>query len=618
MSKRTFPWIIASAGIALLGLIAMQLTWIAAAVELEESRFARQVQDVLRDAVDNVEQTEMAADIVQFIAADSLMGHTIIVNTDTINGEDQLLRDSGAAAALQYLRLITTELGEFRTDRLADDDDYDGGSDVRVQVYRGGTADSVNVDLDMQTHVRTTQIRLSDESSFEIGAELPGSIDQEINITWQSDSGDSALPSAAVLDHLEGLDSNVRLIVGMPESDDTTELYSHRANKRVRAIARTSDRLLRELTTTAMTADQRIDTSVLRSRLNDDFTRRGIDMPFNMSIEPLHQADAATTGKAYRAVLFPRDVLRPSEFLTVEFPDQQNHILMSMGFNLGASLLFLLLLIACFAFTLHALIRQKKISDIKTDFINNMTHEFKTPISTISLASEALLEPTVADRGDRVQRFASVIFAENKRLEHQVERALQAAIMDRGELNLHLQRFDIHRLVRAAAETLGVRLEQVGGQLDLRLDANEFNIVGDEVHLANVIYNLLDNAEKYSPEKPRITVRTFNRPGILLVEVSDKGLGLSREARRRIFDKFYRVPTGNVHDVKGFGLGLSYVRDIVLAHGGSVDVRSESGAGSTFCLSFPVDGPPPGKHDVALNAAGDVNKATDKPQEEKI
>lgn len=617
MSKRTFPWIIASAGIALLGLIAMQLTWIAAAVELEESRFARQVQDVLRDAVDNVEQTEMAADIVQFIAADSLMGHTIIVNTDTINGADQLLRDSGAAAALQYLKLITTGLGEFRTDKLADDDEFDGGSDVRVQVYRGGTTDSVGIDLDMQTHVRTTQIRLSDDTSLEIEGELPASIDQEINITWQSDIGDSAVPQAAVLGHLDGLDSNVRLIVGLPDSDDTTELYSHRANKRVRAIARTSDRLLRELTTTAMTADQRIDTSVLRSRLNDDFTRRGIDMPFNMSIEPLHEADAATTGKVYRAVLFPRDVLRPSEFLTVEFPDQQNHILMSMGVNLGASLLFLLLLIACFAFTLHALIRQKKISDIKTDFINNMTHEFKTPISTISLASEALLEPTVADRGDRVKRFASVIFAENKRLEHQVERALQAAIMDRGELNLHLQRFDMHRLVCAAAETLGVRLEQVGGRLDLQLGADVFNIVGDEVHLANVIYNLLDNAEKYSPEKPRITVRTFNRPGILFVEVSDKGLGLSREARRRIFDKFYRVPTGNVHDVKGFGLGLSYVRDIVLAHGGSVDVNSESGAGSAFCLSLPIDGPPPGRREAGLNGATDVNKATGEPQEEK-
>jgi two-component system phosphate regulon sensor histidine kinase PhoR len=292
----------------------------------------------------------------------------------------------------------------------------------------------------------------------------------------------------------------------------------------------------------------------------------------------------------FRAQLFPNDIFAEDhkEYLAVYFPDENDGLtLASIAPVLGSSALFLSLIIGCFGVTLLALMKQKKLSDMKTDFINNMTHELKTPIATISIASEALKDAHVRSDAARIERFVHVIHEENKRLAGHVEKVLQAAQMDRGELSLNIVPTDMHEVVAAVADSLALQVEQKEGVIELQLDAHNPFVHVDAEHIRNVVVNLLDNANKYSPEKPRISIATRNAGGGLALMVKDNGIGMSREAQKQIFEKFYRVSTGNRHDVKGFGLGLSYVKTIVEAHGGSISVKSEPTKGSVFEIFLP-------------------------------
>ena len=304
----------------------------------------------------------------------------------------------------------------------------------------------------------------------------------------------------------------------------------------------------------------------------------------------VHASTALRTSE-FRVQLFPNDILGGDEkdYLTIHFPDQQQGLtLAGIAPVLGSSALFLMLIMGCFGFTLLALVKQKKLSDMKTDFINNMTHELKTPIATISIASEALKDNHVRSESVRVERFVNIIHDENKRLAGHVEKVLQAAQMDRGELNLKLVPTNIHQLIETVAESLALQLEQKQGCIELRLEAHTPILQADEAHFRNVIVNLLDNANKYTPDSPHIVVSTRNTASGLAVTIQDNGIGMTREAQKQIFEKFYRVPTGNRHDVKGFGLGLNYVKTIVEAHGGTVSVKSEQSKGSTFEVMMPL------------------------------
>lgn len=224
---------------------------------------------------------------------------------------------------------------------------------------------------------------------------------------------------------------------------------------------------------------------------------------------------------------------------------------------------------------------------MKTDFINNMTHEFKTPIATISLATDSIASPMVVSNPDKIKRFVDIIRQENRRMNSQVERVLQIAQLDKKDFQLKLSETNLHELIQQAVDNFSLQVEKREGALKIELQATRPVIQGDATHIASVVHNLLDNANKYSPEKPEIAIRTRNVPNGVEITVEDKGIGISKEARKHIFDKFYRVHTGNIHDVKGFGLGLSYVKAIVTAHKGFVDVRSEPGKGSAFTLTFP-------------------------------
>lgn len=290
----------------------------------------------------------------------------------------------------------------------------------------------------------------------------------------------------------------------------------------------------------------------------------------------------------YKVRLFPTDINLPG-YLMVNFPGKASYIRREVLPMIIGSIVFSGIILFCFAYTIQVIFDQKKLSDIKSDFINNMTHEFKTPIATISIATDTIVSPKILGQPEKIKRFAGIIQQENRRMLGQVEKVLQMAQLDKNKFNLNARQVDVHDIIENAIATISLQVEQKGGKITQHLEATKAVIEADETHLTNAIYNLLDNANKYSPETPDITVFTKNTKNGIQIAVKDNGLGMTREARKQVFNKFYRVSTGNVHDVKGFGLGLSYVKAIMEAHKGEIGVKSEPGKGSLFTLHFRYD-----------------------------
>lgn len=296
----------------------------------------------------------------------------------------------------------------------------------------------------------------------------------------------------------------------------------------------------------------------------------------------------STGDNIYTTSLFPKGIISDNGLLTVAFPGKNQFMFQNMHAVLASSASLLLVLIGCFSYTIMTIFRQKKISEMKTDFINNMTHEFKTPVATIMIASEALKDPEITDDKQRVNRLAGIIYDENIRLGNHIERVLNIAKLDKGDLKLDFKQVEVNDLISAIADSMQLQFQKKNAKINLELGATLDIINGDELHLSNVVFNLIDNALKYSKVDPEISISTSNVGKKLIIKVSDNGIGMSKDHLSKIFEQFYRIPTGNLHDVKGFGLGLSYVHDIVNRHNGEIKVKSEKDKGSEFEIVLPI------------------------------
>jgi two-component system phosphate regulon sensor histidine kinase PhoR len=280
--------------------------------------------------------------------------------------------------------------------------------------------------------------------------------------------------------------------------------------------------------------------------------------------------------------------LVPYENLVVIVPDFKTQVWQSLIWMIAGALLFTIIILAAFALTVYTLLRQKKLSEIKSDFINNMTHEFKTPLATISLAVDALKNDKVQQNPEKMEYFSGIIKEENKRMNKHVETILQAALLDRQELKLDMKKVHATTIIEKALNNYQLQLQDKNGKVEMYLNAKNDEIIADENHFANMISNLFDNAIKYSKENLIIKVHTCNAGKFLQIKIEDNGIGMNKETTKRIFEKFYRAHTGNLHNVKGFGLGMNYVKTVIDLHKGRIKVDSTLGKGSSFTVEVPL------------------------------
>ncbi|PBQ32794.1 hypothetical protein CNR22_13755 [Sphingobacteriaceae bacterium] len=273
--------------------------------------------------------------------------------------------------------------------------------------------------------------------------------------------------------------------------------------------------------------------------------------------------------------------------LVLILPDKEEFILQEMGTPFVSSVILIIVVLVMFWRTVMSLMKEKKISEHTTDFLNNMTHEFKTPLTNIALAGKMMLKDTTLKNEEKIKHYSGIILEENEKLRLQVEQVLSMTALERGEIPLQKTELDIHQLINTCTKAICIQIENRLGILRTELKAERSIVLGDKTHLANALCNLIDNAIKYCEEKPEVTIETRNNGDAVMIIVSDNGIGIEYKYHQQVFDKFFRVPTGNIHDVKGFGLGLAYIKKIVELHGGGIELQSEKNEGAIFIITLP-------------------------------
>lgn len=386
-----------------------------------------------------------------------------------------------------------------------------------------------------------------------------------------------------------GADGIVRAQVRDVERTSDPEASASQRRSRI-------DRVMRRLERVNASIEDRIDKESLEYIIQGELQKSDIGTPFEYAVldpskAPVYHSekfDENSQHQQYFGTLFPMDVAMEPYVLMMYFTDQQSFIFRSIGVMASTSIVLVIAIMIVFVLVVMVIIRQQKLAKMRTDFVNNVTHELKTPIATISLASQMLGDTAIPNNLKNYDHLSSVISHETKRLSTHVEKVLQMAIFERGTAKFNFKELEMNALMEKVADTIILQIRNLGGSLQTDLKAKPDIISADEIHFTNVMFNLCDNAVKYSTNgPPQITLRTYNENKNVVIEVSDKGIGIAKSDQKRIFEQFYRVQSGNVHNVKGFGLGLTYVKKVVDAHHGRMEVESELGSGTTFRVRVP-------------------------------
>ena len=536
MSKNRLGWIITLMSVALTGLIAFQWYWIDTVITGNRDHFERDVMTALSNVTKKLEQQEAL----------------FYVNRKMSNFSSQ-----GQSRGFQPFQFQATPPLNQR------------------QILKG------------EKKVRFDD-SLSSTGSFNFSFEVVGAPLRSNQV------------GKAFFDVLKSNINNIQF--SYPKDTQETETLNSNLKEILEKISNKSNMmmsLLEEMMLPKIGLTNRFDPDKLDSLLHMELKKKSINIPYDYAIINPRSGRLIEISKDYsnerllqshfKTNLFPNDVTNEPNLLVIDFPSQEKYLMSKIWFPLSSSALLILIILICFGYAVFTIVRQKKISVMKTDFMNNMTHEFKTPISTIGLAIEALLDPTIPQKPSMKMKYLGIIADENKRLESQVADVLQMAQLDKNELKLNLVTVDLHAIIQQAVDKISIQMERKLGHLKLALNASQFKLKGDEAYLLGVLLNLLDNALKYSKDAPNIMIRTQNIRGQLICSIKDHGMGMSKEAQRSIFQKFYRVASGNVHNIKGFGLGLAYVKEIITLHHGSIEVESELKKGTNFIVKFPLD-----------------------------
>jgi two-component system phosphate regulon sensor histidine kinase PhoR len=554
--KRKSIWLIVSLmTISLVGIIFIQILWIRNAVEVKTEQFDRSVNDALNDVVAQLEKNE---NLLILSENYDQIGSVFHIRTHDL--------DSIREVKLKVTDTLLKRVNQFHHA----DGDIEWIEDERNAFY------------EIKTYIDST------ETSYSYRINIPDGVEDEI---WVS--SDTILNKVFV-------DEDENLIVTDRHKEPSRVIIKtnrEKVGERAEALKGMFEQLVVEVESANIPITNRLDKEYLGSIIRKTLNDRGINIPFEFAVisgtdEKLipvssDNFDLNKPGTTFRTSLFPNDILHTPNFLLLNFPDESMHVLRSIFLLLAGSLVFTLIILITFFVTIGVILRQKHLAEIKSDFINNMTHEFKTPIATISLAVDSINSPKVLSIPDKVKYFTNIIREENRRMNTQVENVLQMALIDKRDFNFQIKQIDVHEIITRAAKNIHLQLEKQKGEIELSLIAENPIIVNDEIHLYNIVSNLLDNAIKYSEGNPKIKISTENKNNGIVISVEDNGIGISKEAQGKIFDKFFRVSTGNIHNVKGFGLGLSYVKAVVLALGGNISLESEPGKGSKFEVYLP-------------------------------
>lgn len=348
-------------------------------------------------------------------------------------------------------------------------------------------------------------------------------------------------------------------------------------------------------TSSNLPINEKVNFKTLNDNIKIQLRYNGIDLPFQFEIvdkndKAIYKQESyiePDKSALYTQVLYPNDPIDKLNYLRVSFPTKHEYLLSEISFMVPA-FIFTLILLITFIISIYLIFRQKRLSEMKSDFMNNMTHELKTPVSTISLAAQMLKDPGIMKSPEIFNHISTVINDETKRLSFQVEKVLQMSLFEKQQATLKLKELDVNDIIVNIANTYQLKVEKFGGSIDIDLEASDTSVNADEMHFTNVLFNLLDNALKYRKEDVplELMIRTWNQNNKVYISVEDNGIGIRKEDTKKVFERFYRVSTGNRHDVKGFGLGLAYVKKIIDDHKGTIKIESELGRGTKFIISL--------------------------------
>ncbi len=552
--------------ISLTGIISVQLIWIKNAVNVRNELFNRSVNEALQQTVARLENLHDVSLLNRFFIGVPRQGN------QNFNFEFYIQQGAAGNANMTIRQNHQNIMRQRRkADSLRALHDTDAGNDAFRQWE--------------------TKIRKADSLQRAFMYEYPPenfSANRKVLIMNGNDTlyydFDSLYDQG-----MKKMDSLLNHISGTTAIPDD---ISERLNVKIERLREKAEQMASEIYTWDMNY---IDPEQVRNILKEELSDKDIPIDFhygifknNALITTSGQADTLMLQKSnYRVKLYPNDIFQKNLHLAIYFAGRDNFIYRSIGWLLAGSLIFSLIILITFALSLYYIFRQKKISAMKTDFINNMTHEFKTPIATISVATDSIVNDKVLHNPEKIRFFADMIKKENVRMNRQVEDILTIARLDRNDFEFKWESVNLHEVIADAIQGINLQVEKRGGKIIAQLDAANPMVTTDKLHCTNVFYNLLDNAVKYSDGPPQITIETRNAAVGVEVTVADNGIGMTRQVQARVFERFYRKESGDIHNVKGFGLGLSYVKAVVEANGGSIRLKSEPGKGSAFTLFFP-------------------------------
>ncbi len=547
MNKKIITGLIALMGISILGIIVVQLVWMNNAIRVKNELFDRSVNEALSGTTNRLET----------------MQDFRIINHFAFDGSD-------LSRGFQHFPPLPPGPPRFP-------------NRISVPKIPGNpTGQQIEMIVKSGKDKNGFQYQITSKSDTHRSGR------QEHTIILNTDSLGRNLDSL----YAHGINKFDSMTVQYLNLNDSAKGIRRRIEIKSNKLKRVASKVVQEI---SAWEDPEISTEHLHEILKREMQNRGIPIPFEFGIirdsviskkSPAAQPRLLTSS-LYRVNLFPNDIIQKNIRLAVYFPDKESFIYKTLNWLLLISLLFSIIILVTFAASIYFILKQKKISEMKSDFINNMTHEFKTPLATISVAADSISNPKVIEIPERIRYFVEMIKKENTRMNRQVEDILTIARLDKKDFEFRWEAFNLHEVIDDAIQSILLQVEKKGGTLASELFAENPVATSDRNHFANLIYNLLDNANKYSPQVPEIKISSRNTAKGVVITVEDKGIGMTRAVQSRIFERFYRQTSGNIHNVKGFGLGLSYVKAVLEANRGTIGVHSEPGKGSRFEVFVP-------------------------------